>query len=78
MTTNDALTLARTLTADDFNTEYAPQSSDFQDGNDAGGYFVENGILFEQVVGSSGIYIIETDIETGETIRDSRPWQMRV
>ncbi len=35
-------------------------------------------IIVEQVVGQSGVYLIETDEETGETLRDDRPWQMRV
>ena len=34
-------------------------------------------ILCQQVVGNSGVYLIEVDAETGEVLRDDRPWQMR-
>lgn len=78
MYANEALQKARQMTEQEFNEAFEPQSSDFQDGNDAGGFWVENGTLIEQVVGSSGVYLIKTDIATGETISDSRPWQMRM
>ena len=55
-----------------------PTSNDFRDGSNAGGCWIENGIHVEQIVGSSGVYLIETDIATGDVLRDSRPWQMRV
>lgn len=58
-----------------------PESNDFRDGADASGTWTEmvNGrqIRVEQIVGQSGIYLVETDIATGEVIRDSRPWQMQ-
>lgn len=58
-----------------------PESSDFRDGTVASGSWYEevNGqiVLVEQVVGQSGVYLIETDHESGEVIRDDRPWQMR-
>ena len=31
----------------------------------------------QQVVGNSGVYLVETDAESGEVLRDDRPWQMR-
>lgn len=62
-------------------TAVYPESSDFRDGADASGHWYEeaNGkiVKVEQVVGQSGVYLIETDSETGEVIRDGRPWQMR-
>lgn len=61
-------------------TAVYPESSDFRDGADASGHWYEeaNGkiVKVEQVVGQSGVYLIETDSETGEVIRDGRPWQM--
>ena len=61
-----------------FNRDFEPKSSDFQDGQDAEGYFMHDGILYEQVCGSSGVYLIETDIASGTVLRDQRPWQMTV
>ena len=39
----------------------------------------ENGrkVIYEQVVGKSGVYLVVTDKATGEVIRDGRPWQMQ-
>lgn len=58
-----------------------PTSSDFRDGDAASGhwYDVRNGALVqvEQVVGGSGVYLIETDYHTDEVVQDGRPWQMR-
>lgn len=55
-----------------------PKSSDFQDGTDAEGCWVDrDGNHVQQVVGSSGIYLIVTD-PSGRVIRDDRPWQMKI
>ena len=58
-----------------------PESNDFRDAENAAGVWTEvvNGrqIRVEQIAGQSGIYLVETDIATGEVIRDSRPWQMQ-
>ena len=54
-----------------------PQSLDFQDGSDASGCWMgKDGLHYEQVAGSSGVYLIATDLKTGEVVRDDRPWQM--
>lgn len=34
-------------------------------------------VIYEQVVGKSGVYLIATDKATGKVIRDDRPWQMQ-
>jgi len=61
-------------------TAVYPESSDFRDGANASGHWYEevNGeiVCVEQVVGGSGVYLIETAYESGEVIRDGRPWQM--
>ena len=54
-----------------------PKSSDFQDGQDAEGCWMEGNQHHRQVVGSSGVYLIVKD-EDGNIIRDDRPWQMTV
>ena len=63
-------------------TAVMPESSDFRDGANAAGFWYEsrNGrvIVVEQVVGGSGVYLVETDQKSGEILRDDRPWQMRV
>lgn len=33
-------------------------------------------LVFRQIVGNSGVYLVIEDEETGEVIRDDRPWQM--
>ncbi len=53
-----------------------PISNSFLDGRDADGCWIEDGLHWEQIAGSSGIYLIATDVKTGEVIRDDRPWQM--
>lgn len=55
-----------------------PSSSSFEDGADAEGCWQEGNLHYEQVVGTSGAYLVVTDITTGEIVRDDRPWQMRV
>lgn len=59
-----------------------PKSSDFRDGSDAAGYWFdldgERVVRVEQVVGGSGVYLVETDVDTGDIVRDNRPWQMTV
>lgn len=55
-----------------------PKSSDFQDGQDAAGCWMEGDLHYEQVVGNSGVYLVVTNTRTGEVIRDDRPWQMKV
>ena len=37
----------------------------------------ENGQEYQQIVGKSGVYLVITDMETGEVVRDDRPWQMK-
>lgn len=63
-------------------TAVMPQSSDFRDGALASGFWYEESagriVLVSQVVGSSGVYLVETDHATGEILHDGRPWQMRV
>lgn len=63
-------------------TAKEPTSSDFRDGEDAEGewYEVEDGQLVkvEQVAGSSGVYLVVSNVDTGAIIRDGRPWQMTV
>lgn len=54
-----------------------PKSNDFQDGKDAAGCWLEDGLHYEQIVGNSGVYLIVTDA-TGKVVRDDRPWQMTV
>jgi len=34
-------------------------------------------LLYEAVVGNSGVYLVVTDLTTAEILRDDRPWQMR-
>lgn len=62
-------------------TAVYPESSDFRDGAAASGHWYEevNGKIVEvaQVVGGSGVYLVETDHETGEVVRDDIPWQLR-
>ena len=53
-----------------------PKSSDFKDGQDAAGCWMDGDDHVEQVVGSSGVYLIVTDW-TGKVVRDERPWRMR-
>lgn len=53
-----------------------PESSNFEDGSAAEGCWVADGLHYEQVVGSSGIYLVVTDLETRKVVRDDRPWQM--
>jgi hypothetical protein len=63
------------------NTEHTcvePKSVDFTNGTDAAGCWTEEHLHYQQVVGSSGIYLVVTDTTTGEIIRDDRPWQMTV
>lgn len=55
-----------------------PTSSDFHDGENAEGCWKFNGVHYQQIAGSSGVYLIETDIATGEVVRDDRPRQMTV
>lgn len=35
-------------------------------------------LVYDQVVGNSGVYLIITNKKTGEIVRDDRPWQMRM
>ena len=56
----------------------SPKSNDFQDGQDAEGCWMEGDQHHEQIVGSSGVYLVVTDTTTGEVVRDDRPWQMTV
>jgi len=59
--------------------ENPPKSMNFQDGRDAEGTWTgEDGKLYQQVAGSSGVYLIVKDPVTGAVIRDDRPWQMTV
>ena len=62
-----------------------PDSSDFQDGTTASGFWYdtrkgddgnERIVEVEQVVGGSGVYLVEYDYLTNEILRDDRPWQM--
>jgi len=55
-----------------------PKSSDFRDGQEAEGCWMEGDEHHEQVAGSSGVYLVVTDTTTEEVIRDGRPWQMTV
>jgi len=55
-----------------------PKSSDFQDAQAAEGCWMEGDQHHEQVVGSSGVYLVVTNVITGDIIRDDRPWQMTV
>lgn len=34
-------------------------------------------LTYRQLVGKSGVYLVIEDEETGEVLRDDRPWQMR-
>lgn len=61
-----------------FNEANEPQSSDFQDGWEADGWWInDDNSIVNQVAGSSGVYLIEYTPD-GELIRDGRPWQMTV
>jgi len=52
---------------------------ELRDGSDAEGHWIgKDGLLYEQVVGSSGVYLIVSNLETGEVVRDDRPWQMKI
>lgn len=55
-----------------------PKSSDFQDGQAAEGCWMEGNHHHQQVTGSSGVYLVVTNVTTGNIIRDDRPWQMMV
>ena len=55
-----------------------PKSSDFQDGQDAEGCWMEDDLHHVQVAGSSGVYLVVTNVTTGDVVRDDRPWQMAV
>lgn len=54
-----------------------PKSSDFRDGSAAEGCWVEGDLHYQQVAGSSGVYLVVTNVTTGEVMRDDRPWQMK-
>lgn len=67
-------------------TATIPETSDFRDGVDASGFWYEtrrddNGneiiAVIEQVVGGSGVYLVEYDYLTNQVLHDGRPWQMR-
>lgn len=74
-----AILSIKTGTAKEFNELYMPQSSDFRDGSEAEGWFIgpagEESHIYEQVAGSSGVYLIEYDVD-GNLVQDDRPWQM--
>jgi hypothetical protein len=53
-----------------------PESSDFQDGSQAAGCWVQGNMHFQQFAGESGIYLVVTDTRTGLVTRDDTPWQM--
>ena len=73
-----AVAAVRSETTEQFNKTFEPRSSDFQDGSEAEGWWINgDGSIRNQVVGSSGIYLIEYD-QDGELVRDSRPWPMKV
>ena len=61
-----------------------PASVDFRDPSSNGCWVEEatpgkgDWAHYVQVRGSSGVYLIVTDLATGEVIRDDRPWQMVV
>lgn len=54
-----------------------PTSADFRDGKLAEGKWREGHLLYEQVAGQLGVYLVVTDLLTGKIIRDDRPWQMK-
>jgi len=61
---------------EDYHICNPPESNDFRDGPAAEGCWMERTLHYEQVAGSSGVYLVVTDTATGEVVRDDRPWQM--